>query len=160
MLCSVKVSLHSLQPQQAPSKLKILLLSLEERILLKNCEFKGTQLSWQPELKTEKTMWGSTKKCFNVTSFRCILIGQWKIYNWPDTGYSNLIYATPVTNHHVLWLWMHYLLNQCGVTVWEASCSSPFLRMTERQDRLWQQPLWLCSRSLPPTRLLLVLHTG
>lgn len=45
---------------------------------------------------------------------------QWLIYNWTDTGYVILIYVTPVT----LWLWMLYLLEQCWVTVWEASCCS------------------------------------
>ncbi len=57
-------------------------------------------------------------------SLRCILTGQWKIYIWTDTGYGNLMYVTPVTHYHALWLWMPYLLEQCGVTVWEASCSS------------------------------------
>lgn len=70
------------------------------------------------------------------------------------------MYVTPVTRCHPLCLWMPYLLGQCGVTVWEASCSSRFLRMTGRQDRLWQQPLWLCSRSLPPTGLPQLLHPG
>lgn len=70
------------------------------------------------------------------------------------------MYVTPVTHYHALWLWMPYLLKQCGVTVWESSCSSPFLRMTGKQDWLWQQPLWLCSRFLPPTRLPLFPHPG
>lgn len=35
-----------------------------------------------------------------------------------------------------------------GVTVWGRSISSPFLRMTLRYNRFWQQPLWLFF--LPP----------
>lgn len=34
------------------------------------------------------------------------------------------MYVTPVTHYHGLCLWMPYLLKRCGVTVWEASCSS------------------------------------
>lgn len=59
-----------------------------------------------------------------LVSLRCILTGRWQIYNWRDTGYGDLMYVTPVAHYHAPWLWMPYLLKQCGVTVWEASCCS------------------------------------
>lgn len=68
----------------------------------------------------------SAEQCLNV--FLCLSGASWQagweIYNWTDTGYGILIYVTPVSHYHALWFWMQYLLRQCGVTVWEASCCS------------------------------------
>lgn len=134
---------------------------MEQHLLLESSEKKekGFLGSLNPRLRKlcQETQKNVSMHQYISVSLRCILTGQWKIYNWTDTGYSNLMHVTPVTHYHALWLWMPYLLEQHGVTLWEASCSNPFLRMTRRQDRLWQQPLWLCSRSLPPTRLPLLL---
>lgn len=97
------------------------------------------------------------KKCLHVTKPLCVSQVHpdrhvWLIYNWTDTGNKH--------RYHARCLWMPYLLSQCGTTLCEASCSGPFLRMTGRQDRLWQQPLWLSSRSLPPTTLPPFPHCG
>ena len=85
-------------------------------------------------------------------SLRCILTGHWEIYCWKDKGYINqmsltlVAYSCPKTMNAVFvkLAWGHSVGGQL---------LQPFLRTTWRQDRFWQQLLWLSSRTLPPTDL-------
>lgn len=101
---------------------------MKQHLLLENNEFKEKVFpgSLNPPLRKlyQAALNNVSMRQYIVVSLRCILKGRWKIYYWTDTGNGILIYVTPVTYYHALRLWMLYLLKQCGVRVWEASCCS------------------------------------
>lgn len=121
----------------------VLFVSTEQHLLLENSEFKGKRLSWQPESATEKTTSGSPETCLNATIHPCVS----QVH--PDRPLADL-----QLKRHRIWrpnvcdtsgpLSCPVVMNALFVeAVWGHSVGGQLLflfvlRMTGRQDSLWQ----------------------